>query len=50
MISSIPGYGDRLLNFNVPPETVIQERVLNSLIQTVYDSEGFDKISTIKGT
>ena len=49
-ITSILGYGDQLLNFNVPPETVIQEHILNFLIQTVYDTEGFDKISTIEGT
>ena len=49
-ISSIPGYGDQLLNFGVTPNTNIQEQILNFLIQTVYETEGFDKISTIEGT
>ena len=49
-MSSIPGYGDQLLNFGVAPDTIIQEQILNFLIQTVYDTEGFDKISTIEGT
>ena len=49
-ISSIPGYGDQLLNHGVTPNTNIQEQILNFLIQTVYETEGFDKISTIEGT
>jgi hypothetical protein len=49
-ISSIPGYGDQLLNFGVTPDTIIREQILNFLIQTVYDTEGFDKINTIEGT
>ena len=49
-ISSIPGYGEQLLKFGVTPDTIIQEQILNFLIQTVYESEGFDKISTIEGT
>ncbi len=49
-ISSIPGYGDQLLNFGVTPDTIIQEQILNFLIQAVYESKGFDKIGTIEGT
>ena len=49
-ICSILGYGAQLLNFGVPADTVIQEQILNFLIQTVYETKGFDKLSTIEGT
>ncbi len=32
------------------PDSNIQEQILNFLIQTIYESEGFDKLSTIEGT
>ena len=37
-ISSVPGYGDQLLNLYIPPNSIIQERILNFLIQVVYDT------------
>ena len=49
-ISSIPGYGDQLHNPIVTPDTMIQEQILNFLIRTVYETKGFDKLSTIEGT
>ena len=49
-ISSIHGYGDQLLNSHMPPNSIIQEQILNFLIQTVYDIEGFDLLCAIEST
>jgi hypothetical protein len=47
-ISSIPGNDQLLNNFNTSANTSIQEQILNFLIQTVYDPEGFDILCTIE--
>ena len=48
--NSVPGYGDQLLNSHIPPNSIIQERILNFLIQVVYDTEGFDIFYDIEST
>ena len=49
-IGSIHGYGDQLLNFHVPPNIIIQERILNFVFQIVYDIEGLDLLCAIERT
>ena len=49
-ISSVPGYGDQLLNLYIPPNSIIQEHILNFLIQVVYDTAGFHILCDIEST
>ena len=44
-MSAVPGYLDQLMGFTIP-DKVIQGQILNFLIQTVSDTEGFDKLIT----
>ena len=44
-MGAIPGYSDHLMGFAIP-DRVIQELILNFLIQTFDDTEGFDKLIT----
>ena len=48
-ISSIPGYAEQLLDPDARPDHQRQEIIFNFLIQTVRDTDGFEKLSTIEG-